>query len=124
MALGLVHSSVERSTSRHGHLQASARLLYRLALILVIGFIMWKWLNSVHSLDSNQECCIGFGDSPGSISHFVANSSELGKCRSSEGLHSFKPSRGTNLLVLIILAGDIEMVPGPNAVFAKILQGG
>ena len=32
MTFGLVHSSVERSTSRHGHLQASARLLYRLAL--------------------------------------------------------------------------------------------
>ena len=31
MAFGLVHSSVERSTSRHGHLQASAQLLYGLA---------------------------------------------------------------------------------------------
>ena len=60
-----------------------------------------------------------FGDSPGSISHFVAFSRKLGKCRSSEGLRSFKPSRGSNLLVLIILAGDIEMNPGPNAVFAK-----
>ena len=29
------------------------------------------------------------------------------------------PSKGTNLLILIILAGDIEMNPGPNAVSAK-----
>ena len=70
MAFGLVHSSVERSTSRHGHYQASARLLYRFALVLVLGFIMWKWLNSVHSLDSNQEFCIGFAESLGIISHF------------------------------------------------------
>ena len=60
MAFGLVHSSAERSTSRHGHLEASARLLYRLALVLVLAFIVWKWLNSVRSLDSNQECGIGF----------------------------------------------------------------
>ena len=45
MAFGLVHSSVERSTSRHGHLRASARLLYRLALVLVFGLIVWKWVN-------------------------------------------------------------------------------
>ena len=59
MASGLVHSSVERSTSRHGHLQASARLLYRLAFVLVLGLIVWKWVNLEHSMDSNQECGIG-----------------------------------------------------------------
>ena len=40
---------------------------------------------------------------------------KLGNHRSSEGLRSFKPSRGTNLLVLIILAGDIELNPGPRS---------
>ena len=38
----------------------------------------------------------------------------LGNRRSSEGLRSFKPSKGTNLFILIILAGDIEMNPGPK----------
>ena len=119
MAFGLVRSSVERSTSRHGHLQASARLLYQLALVLVLGLIVWKWVNLEHSMDSNQECGIGFGNLPGSLSHFLAYSRKHRNRRSSEGLRSFKPSRGTNLLVLIILAGDIEMNPGPNAVNAK-----
>ena len=102
--------------SRHGHLQASARLLYRLALVLVLGLIVWKWVNLEHSIYSNQECSIGFGNSPGSLSHFLAYSRKLGIRRSSETqcLRSFKPSRGTNLLVLIILAGDIEMNPGPR----------
>ena len=77
MAFGLVHSSVERSTSRHGHLQASARLLYRLALVLVLGLIVWKWVNLEHSIDSNQECGIGFGNSPGSLSHVLAYSRKL-----------------------------------------------
>ena len=66
MAFGLVHSSVEQSTSRDGHL----RLLYRLGLVLVLGLIVWKWVNLEHSIDSNQECGIGFGNSPGSLSHF------------------------------------------------------
>ena len=115
MAFGLVHSSVERSTSRHGHLQASARLLYRLAFVLVLGLILWKWVNLEHSMDSNQGCDICFGNSLGSLSHFLACSRKLGNRRSSEGLRSFKSSRGTNLLVLIILAGDIEMNPGPRS---------
>ena len=97
MAFGLVHSSVVRSTSRHCHLQASARLLYRLALVLVIGLIVWKWVNLEHSRDSNQECGIGFGNSPGSLSHFLSYSRKLGNRRSSEGLRSFKPSSGLGI---------------------------
>ena len=70
MAFGLVHSRVERSTSRHGHPQASALLLYQLALILVLGLIVWKWVNLEHSMDSNQECGIGFGNLPGKPQKF------------------------------------------------------
>ena len=77
-------------------------------------YSVWKWANLEHSMDSNQECGIGFGNLPGSLSHFLAYSRKLGNRRSSEGLRSFKPSRGTHLLVLIILAGDIEMNPGPR----------
>ena len=39
---------------------------------------------------------------------------KLGNRRSSEGLQNFKPSKGTNLLTLTILAGDIEISPGPR----------
>ena len=60
MAFGLVYSSAEQSTFRHGHPQASTRLFYRLALVLVLGVIVWKRLNSVNSLDSNQEYGICF----------------------------------------------------------------
>ena len=116
MAFGLVHSSVERSTSRHGHLQASARLLYRLALVLVLGLIVWKGVNLEHSMDSNQECGYWFLKIYlVAYPTFWPYSRKLGNRRSSEGLRSFKPSRGTNLLVLIILAGDIEMNPGPRS---------
>ena len=72
-------------------------------------------MNLEHSMDSNQECGIGFGSSPSSLSHFLAYSRKLGNRRSSEGLCSFIPSRRTNVLVLIILAGDIEMNPGPRS---------
>ena len=46
--------------------------------------------------------------------NFLAYSRKLGNHRSSEGLQNFKPSKGTNLLTLIILAGEIEMNPGPR----------
>ena len=90
-------------------------MFYRLALFLALGFGFWKWINSTScSLDPNHDCNIGSEKTFGNISHFLAYSRKLGNRRSSEGLQSFKPSKGTNLLTLIILAGDIEMIPGPR----------
>ena len=66
------------------------------------------------TLDPNQNCSIGFDGSASGIVQSLACTRKLGKCRSSEGLRSFNPSKGTNLLILIILAGDIEMNPGPR----------
>ena len=65
-------------------------------------------------LDANQDCCIGFGKSVGGIAQSLALTRKIGNRRGSEGLRSFNPSKGTNLLILIILAGDIEMNPGPR----------
>ena len=69
-------------------------------------------LRTFHGL--KPEMWNGFGNSPDSLSHCLAYSRKLENRRSSEGLRSFKPSRGTHLLVLIILAGDIEMNPCPR----------
>ena len=80
----------------------------------VLGLIVWEWANSEHSLDSNQECGIGFENSPGSLSNFFGLLKER-KPQKFRGFTQLKPSRGTNLLVLIILAGDIEMNPGPRS---------
>ena len=70
-------------------------------------------MNGVVSLYSNQECRVGYKNSHSRVSQCLASIRKLGNSRSSEGLRSFKPSRGTNLYLLIILAGDIEMNPGP-----------
>ena len=71
-------------------------------------------MNGVDSLGSNQECRIGYRHSNIRVSQCLASIRKLGNRRSSEGLRSFKPSKGTNLFILIILAGDIEMNPGPR----------
>ena len=122
MALGFDRSTVELMTCGRGitpvrgfH-QLTSPLLYRLALILAFGLCVWKWTSSVTTctLDPNQSCSIGFDDSASGIAQSLACTRKLGKCRSSEGLRSFNPSKGTNLLILIILAGDIEMNPGPR----------
>ena len=76
-------------------------------------------MNGVESTDSNQECKIGFKMLTNGVSQCLAYTRKLGNCRSSEGLRSFKPSNGTNLITLFILAGDIEINPGFNAAFAK-----
>ena len=78
------------------------------------------------TLDPNQNCSIGFDGSArlSGIAQSLACTRKLGKCRSSEGLRSINPSKGTNLLILIILAGDIEMNPQvPVSSLQKLLQG-
>ena len=112
MASGFVKA--ELMTCRQGRSQVSCRLLYNLVLLLVFGLILWKWMNGVDSLGSNQECKIGYIHSHSRVSQCLASTRKLGNRRSSEGLRSFKPSKGTNLFILIILAGDIEMNPGPR----------
>ena len=113
MALGFVRSTVEPLTCGRGiapvrgiH-QLTCPLLYRLTLMLVFGLCVWKWTSSVTTLDPTQSCSIGFDGSASGIAESLACTRKLGKCRSSEGLRSFNPSKGTNLLILIILAGDI-----------------
>ena len=112
MASGFVKA--ELSTCRHGRPQVTCRLLYKSVFLLVFGPILWKWINGVDSLGSNQECRIGYKHSHSRVSQCLASISKLGTRRSSEGPRSFNPSKGTNLFILIILAGDIEMNPGPR----------
>ena len=112
MASGFVKA--ELMTCRQGRSQVSCRLLYNSVLLLVFGLILWKWMNGVDSLGSNQECKIGYIHSHSRVSQCLASIRKLVNRRSSEGLRSFKPSKGTNLFILIILAGDIEMNPGPR----------
>ena len=45
-------------------------------------------------------------------SHCFTSIRKLGNRRSSERLRRFNSSKGTNLVILIILAGDIETNPG------------
>ena len=121
MASGFVGPTVGRLTCRVGkelvccfHTPKSCPLLLRLALLLVFGLCVWKWTTSGDILDGNQDCSIGFGNSVGRIAQSLAFTRKIGNRRGSEGLRSFNPSQGTNLLILIILAGDIEMNPGPR----------
>ena len=121
MASGFVGPTVGRLTCRVGkelvccfHTPKSCPLLLRLALLLVFGLCVWKWTTSGDILDANQDCSIGFGNSVGGIAQSLAFTRKIGNRRGSEGLRSFNPSQGTNVLILIILAGDIEMNPGPR----------
>ena len=121
MASGFVGPTMGRLTCRVGkelvccfHTPKSCPLLLRLALLLVFGLCVWKWTTSGDILDGNQDCSIGFGNSVGRIAQSLAFTRKIGNQRGSEGLCSFNPSQGTNLLILIILAGDIEMNPGPR----------
>ena len=52
MASGFVKA--ELTTCREGRPQVSCRLLYKSVLLLVFGLILWKWMNGVDSLGSNQ----------------------------------------------------------------------
>ena len=128
MASGFVRQSakVKSSTCRYGRPKVTCRLLYKSVLLLVFGLILWKWMNEVDSLGSNQDFRIGYKISHNRVSQCFASIRKQGNRRSSEGLRSFKPSKGTNLFILIILAGDIEINPGPKfqcRLCRKVLQG-
>ena len=112
MASGFVKA--ELSTCRHGRPQVTCWLLYKSVLLLFFGLILWKWMNGVDSLGSNQECRMGYKPSHSRVFQCLASIRKLGNRKSSQGLHSFKPSKGTNLFILIILTVDIEMNPGPR----------
>ena len=118
---GFVGPTVGRLTCRGGknpvrsfHTPKSCPLLLRLALFLVFGLCVWKWTTSGDILNANQDCSIGFGKSVSGIAQSLAFTRKIGNRRGSEGLRSFKNSNGTNHLILIVLAGDIEMNPGPR----------
>ena len=92
----------------------SHQLLYKSVLLLVFGLILWKWLNGMDSLGSNRTVGLATKISHNRVSQCLASIKKLGNHRSSVGLRSFKPSKGTNLCILFILAGHIEMNPGPR----------
>ena len=104
----------ELSTCKHGRTHVTCGLLYRSTLLMVFGLILWKWMNGMEYTDSNQECKIGYKNFTSWVSQCLAYTRKLGHRKSSEGLRSFKPSKETNLITLLILAGDIEMKPGPR----------
>ena len=68
----------------------------------------------MESIDSNQECKTGYKDFTNGVAQCLAYIRKRGNRRSSEGLCSFRPSNGTNLITLLILAWDIEVNPGPR----------
>ena len=74
------------------------------------GLILWKRVNGVDSLGSNQECRVGYKNSDSRVFQCLASFRKLGNRRSSEYVAS-NPQR-EKLFILIILAGDIEMNPG------------
>ena len=88
---------------------------FMIPVVVDLGFILWKWANSSDSADPNLGCRIGskvFADGP---SHCFTSIRKLGNRRSSERLRRFNSPKGTNLAVLIMLAGDIEKKTGPRS---------
>ena len=120
MASGFVSPTVGRLTGRVGkelvccfHTPKSCPLLLRLALLLVFGLCVWKWTTSGDILDGNQDCSIGFGNSVGRIAQSLAFTRKIGNRRGSEGLRSFNPSQGTNLLPEVGKKQTNNQVPIP-----------
>ena len=97
------------------------KLPFIFPVVVVLGFILWKWANGSDSADPNLDCRIGSKVFADGSSHCFTSIRKLGNRRSSERLRRFNSSKGTNLAILIILAGDIETNPGPRS-RCKLLQ--
>ena len=81
-------------------------------VVVVLGFILWKWASGSDSADPNLDCSKVFADGS---SHYFTSIRKLGNRRSSERLRRFNSSKCSNLAILIILAGDTETNPGPRS---------
>ena len=90
MASGFVKAEV--TTCRQGRPQVSCRLLYKSVLLLVFGLILWKWMNGVDSLGSNQECRIGYRHSHSRVSQCLASIRKLGNLEIAEVLRDYVAS--------------------------------
>ena len=119
MASGFVKA--ELSICRHGRPEVTCRLLYKSVLLLVFWTHSLEMDEWVDSLGSNQECRIGYKNSHSRVSQCLAIIRKLGNRRSSEGLRSFKPSKGTNLFFLSTWLGISKwnQVPCFNVAYAK-----
>ena len=93
------------------------RLPFMFSVVVVLVFILWKWANDSDSADPNLDFRIGSKVFAGGSSHCFTSIRKRGNRRRSERLCStcFNSSKGTNLAILIILAGDIESNPGPRS---------
>ena len=91
------------------------KLPFIFPVVVVLSFILWKWANGSDSADPNLDCRIGSKVFADGSSHCFTGIRKLGNRRSSERLRRFNSSKGTNLAILIILAGDIETNPGPRS---------
>ena len=82
-----------------------------LSVMLVLGFVAWKYSCGLELTSWNSERCKSCGSG---LTQYLANARKLGNWKSSEGLSFFRPSHGTNLAIMLVLAGDIEVNPGPR----------
>ena len=90
------------------------RAPFMFPVVIDMGFILWKWANGSDSADPNLDCRTGSKVFADGSSHCFTSIRKLGHHRS-----CFNSSKGTNLAILMIMAGDIETNPGPSVVFAK-----
>ena len=79
--------------------------------MLVLDFVAWKYSCGLGLTSWNSERCTSCGSG---LTLYLANARKLGNRKSSEGISFFRPSYGTNLAIMLILAGDIEVNPGPR----------
>ena len=82
-----------------------------LSVMLVLGFVAWKYSCGLELTSWTSERCKSCGSG---LTQYLANARKLGNRKSSEGLSFFRPSHGTNLAIMLILAGDIEVNLGPR----------
>ena len=88
--------------------------LYRLKMLsvmLVLGFVVWKYSCGLKLTSWNSERCNICGSG---LTQYLANARKLGNRKSSEGISCFRPSHGINLAIILILSGDKEVNPGPR----------
>ena len=120
MASGFVKA--ELSTCRHSRPQVTCQLLYKSVMLLVFGLILWKWMNGVDSLGSNQKCRIVVTNIP--TAEYLSAWQVLGRLEIAEILRDYVASNHQREQIYFFLSSWLGIskwtqVPGFNMAYAK-----
>ena len=94
------------------------KVSFMFPMVLLFGFAIWKFTYGSNSEDINQGCMSKVNKLGKGVSQYLA----ITNLGTKDAQRAYLSSNRTNLVVLLILAGDIETNPCPIKALLRLLK--